>query len=58
MIEDNVHDDDGGGEIKITLTKADWDYIRESDEQIARGECIDFETFAAGMRRKYGIEAV
>ena len=30
--------------------------IDRAEEQVARGECIDFKTFAAAMRAKMGIK--
>jgi len=35
------------------LTDEDMAAIAESDAQIDRGECIDFDIFAAEMRKKY-----
>lgn len=35
------------------LTDEDIEAIKESDAQIDRGECVDFDTFAAEMRKKY-----
>lgn len=40
----------------ISLTDEDWSYILESDRQIERGECVDFDVFAAEMRKRYGCE--
>jgi Arc/MetJ-type ribon-helix-helix transcriptional regulator len=41
---------------ELALTDADIDAINESDAQIDRGECIDFDTFAVDMRRKYSAD--
>lgn len=38
-----------------TLSDEDLQAIDEADEQIDRGESIDFDTFAARTRTKYGI---
>jgi hypothetical protein len=38
------------------LTEADLKAIEESDAQIDRGEWVEFDAFAAEMRKRYGIE--
>ncbi len=40
----------------VALTDEDMAAIKESDEQIDRGECVDFDTFAAAARKQYGIK--
>jgi Arc/MetJ-type ribon-helix-helix transcriptional regulator len=40
---------------EITLTAEDLAAIKRSDEQIERGEYVEFDEFAARMRKKYGI---
>ena len=40
---------------EVVLTEDDLRAIEESDQQIGRGEAIDFEDFAAQMRKKHGI---
>ena len=42
-------------EMDVELTAEDAQAIAESDEQIARGEVVEFKDFAARMRAKYGI---
>ena len=42
--------------LNLTLTDEDIEAIDKSDAQIGRGDCIDFDTFAAEMRKKYGKE--
>ena len=37
----------------LALTEEDARAIKESDEQIDRGECVDFDIFATEMRKKY-----
>jgi Arc/MetJ-type ribon-helix-helix transcriptional regulator len=43
-------------EEEIALSNEDMAAIRESDEQIDRGKSVDFDTFAAEVRKKYGIK--
>lgn len=38
------------------LTDEDLAAIKESDEQFDRGEYVDFDAFAAEMRKKYHCE--
>jgi hypothetical protein len=38
------------------LTEEDIRAIEESEAQFARGEFVDFDVFAAEMRKKYGIK--
>jgi Arc/MetJ-type ribon-helix-helix transcriptional regulator len=40
---------------EVELTEEDIEAIKEADEQIDRGEYIEFQEFAARMRKKYGI---
>jgi Arc/MetJ-type ribon-helix-helix transcriptional regulator len=38
------------------LSDEDWAAIAEADAEFERGETIDFDVFAAEMRKKYGIK--
>ena len=40
---------------EIVLTEQDIRAIEESEKEIDRGEYIDFDTFAADMRKRYGV---
>jgi Arc/MetJ-type ribon-helix-helix transcriptional regulator len=40
-------------EESLTLTADDISAINESEEQIDRGECVDFDALASEMRKKY-----
>ena len=35
------------------LTGEDWEAIRRADEEIERGEFVEWDTFAAEMRKKH-----
>jgi hypothetical protein len=48
--------DDTADKSGMELTDADWEYIKVSDDQIARGEWVVFDSSAAEMRRKYGAQ--
>jgi Arc/MetJ-type ribon-helix-helix transcriptional regulator len=39
--------------IDVSLTDADLEEIRQSDAEIDRGEFVEFDSFAAEMRKKY-----
>jgi Arc/MetJ-type ribon-helix-helix transcriptional regulator len=39
-----------------TLTEEDLREIELSRQEIARGEFVDFDTFATEMRKKYGVK--
>ena len=41
---------------EVTLTAEDVSAIAESDAQVERGEFVDFDSFAAEMRKKHGIK--
>jgi Arc/MetJ-type ribon-helix-helix transcriptional regulator len=41
---------------EVALTDEDVAAINESEEQIDRGEFVDFKEFAAQMRKKYAAE--
>ena len=41
------------GTMSTDLDDADLAAIRTADEEIARGEAVDFHSFAADMRKKY-----
>jgi Arc/MetJ-type ribon-helix-helix transcriptional regulator len=40
---------------EITLTDEDVDAINDAAAQFQRGEAINFEQFAADLRKKYGL---
>jgi Arc/MetJ-type ribon-helix-helix transcriptional regulator len=40
---------------EVELSEEDREGIRQSDEQIAKGEVVDYGDFAARIRQKYGI---
>ena len=50
-IEQLMHADEA-----VELSDEDVEAINEAEEQIVRGEVVDFDTFAAEMRNKYRRE--
>ena len=41
---------------KVDMTDEDVDAIVQAEDQIDRGESVDFDSFTAKMRRKFGVK--